>query len=55
VGPRLGRATWLRLGLEPSIPSIFISWRSAWPKNTYIKAPTRCSQEGAAEKHETQK
>jgi hypothetical protein len=28
-----------RLGLEPLIPSIFVSWCSAWPKNTYIKTP----------------
>jgi hypothetical protein len=25
AGPRLGRTTWLRLGLEPPIQSIFVS------------------------------
>jgi hypothetical protein len=37
AGP--SHTTHVRLGLKPPVPSIFISWRPAWPKNTYIKTP----------------
>jgi hypothetical protein len=39
AGPGPGHATKVRLGLKPLIPSMFVSWRSAWSKNTYIKTP----------------
>jgi hypothetical protein len=40
MGPWPGRATHNCLGLEPPLPLIFVSRRSAWPKNTYIKTPS---------------
>jgi hypothetical protein len=39
-GPWPGRATYTHLGLEPPLPSIFVSRRSTWPKNVYIKTPS---------------
>jgi hypothetical protein len=39
AGQGPGHATQVCLGLEPLILSIFVSWRSAWPKNTHINTP----------------
>jgi hypothetical protein len=39
MGPWTGRATHACLGLGALMPFIFVSWRSALPKNTYIKTP----------------
>jgi hypothetical protein len=39
VSPWPGCATLAYLGLEPPLPYTFISRRSSWPENNYIKTP----------------
>jgi hypothetical protein len=47
--PLPGHTTHTHWGLEPPLPSIFISRRSAWPKNAYIKNPSTIAKRGSRE------